>query len=352
MTISVVSVPANEITGTVVAVVLNFNGKGRLKKCLDSLLATNYKNLRVVIVDNGSSDGSADFVKAHYPCVKVIEHCKNHGFAKGYNIVMDHVGGDYVALINNDVAVDPNWLSELISVIKRNKGIAAVTPKMLFLENPVIINAAGGSCDMYGVGWNRGNGEADRGNFEKVEQVFYGNGGALLVDRKAWKDIGPFDERYFMYAEDLDWCWRARLKGYKIIYVPTSRVYHQWRGSREPQMTYMLERHWLSTFIKNCEIKTLVSLLPRLIGLKFLKTLWLVQRGKPAEKTAVAKALLWNLINFRVTWTKRSLVQASRKLSDADLRNLMHNKSLELSLWLGILNHPYLNETESSGLFS
>lgn len=342
MTISARSAPAKEITASVVALVLNFNGKKRLRKCLDSLLTTNYQNFRVVIVDNGSNDGSVDFVKANYPSIDVIVHSQNHGFAQGYNIAMDHVDGDYIALLNNDVVVEPNWLFELVLAMKRNNYIAAVTPKMLFLKDQAIINAAGGSCDIYGVGWNRGNGETERGHFEKVEQVFYGNGGALLINKKAWRDVGPFDERYFIYAEDLDWCWRARLKGYQIIYVPTSRVYHQWHGSRISRIVYLMERNWLSTLIKNCRIKTLVLLLPRLIGLKFLKMLYLVRYGKPAEKSAVAKAFLWNLVNFRVTWKKRLLVQASRKLSDADIRKFMHNKSLELSLWLGILDHPIL----------
>lgn len=220
------------------------------------------------------------------------------------------------------------------------KGVAAVNPKILFLGNEKVINAAGGNCDVYGVGWNRGNGEFDKGQYDVVEEVFYVNGTAMLTRKDVWKDVGSFDERYFLYGEDLDWCWRARLKGYKLLYVPSARIYHQWRGSRGPIIEY-LERHWLASFLKNYSLKTICILFPQYSVLKFLKAIWLMKNGSSfRERFAVFQAFLWNLINFKSNWLKHLLVQASRKVSDEEIQKCMYQGSFELSTWIGKIEHP------------
>lgn len=331
-------------SSSVSVVVLNFDGKTRLRRCLDSLIKTDYPNFQIVVVDNGSSDGSIDLVKEHYPGVKVIQHDKNYGFALGYNLALDFFDSQYVALVNNDIVVEPNWLIGLIAPFQNNKNVAATTPKMLFLDAPDVINAAGGSCDIFGVGLNRGNGEVDRGQYDTFEEVFYGNGGALVLSRKVWRDVGQFDERYFMYGEDLDWCWRARLKGYTVVYVPKSKVYHEWRGSHESRMAYVLERHWLSTMVKNYQLKTLISVFPKYIGLKILKAIWLLKNGNSNEKFAVLRAFVWNLRNLKTTWQKHVQIQASRKLLEDVILRRMVKQSFELSLWLGTLEHPILRK--------
>jgi GT2 family glycosyltransferase len=324
----------------VTLLVLNFNGKHYLKQCLDSLLATDYSNFEVVVVDNGSTDGSKEFIKSNYSSVKLIEHDRNYGYAFGYNLVMDKIGTEYIALINNDIIAEPNWLKQLMVYIE-DDDVAAVVPKMKFPDKKRI-NSAGGSCDIFGNGWNRGNGEIDRGQFNMVQEVFYGNGGALLIKKKVWREVGPFDERYFMYGEDLDWCWRARLKGYKIIYVPQAEIYHYWHGSGGV-IVNMLERHSLSTVIKNYSLKNLILIMFAYLKLKFLKSIWLIMHGKAEEKLAVLKGILWNLSNFRDTWRKRVEIQKLRRISDREIQKHMFNGSMELSLWLGKINHPVMN---------
>lgn len=320
--------------------ILNYNGKAHLKKCLESVFRMEYPNFEVKLVDNGSTDGSVEFVKKNYPQVKIVEHGVNRGFALGYNLVMDSVKSEFVALLNNDVLVEPEWLKKLIPYAKQEK-VAAVTSKMLFLSDNGRINAAGGSCDVYGVGWNRGNGEVDWGQYDKVEEVFYGSGGALLIKRKVWDEIGPFDERYFLYGEDLDWCWRARLKGYKILYVPHAKVYHYWRGSKAP-MERFLEKHWLATLLKNYSLKTLLKTLPKYLALKLLKFIWLLKNGGKNEEIAVIEALIWNLANLRDTWKKRVVIQSFRSVSDEEVQKCMYKGSLELLAGLGKFQHPFL----------
>jgi len=328
-------------TSPVTLLVLNFNGKAHLKKCLDSLLATNYSRFNVVVIDNGSTDGSAELLKSNYPNVKVIKHRQNYGYAIGYNFVIDTLKDEYIVLLNNDILVKPDWLKELMAYVK-NDGVAAVAPKMKFLHNKTLINAAGGSCDIYGVGFNRGNGEVDMKQYDVVQEVFYGNGGALLIKKRVWREIGSFDERYFMYGEDLDWCWRARLKGYKIIYVPHAKVYHRWRGSGGSMVT-LLEKHWLSTILKNYGLKTLIKIMPKYLALKALKTLWLITHVKSSERFAFIHAILWNLLNLRGTWRKRVQIQTSRRLPDAEIQKHMFKRSFELLLGLGKLKHPILD---------
>jgi GT2 family glycosyltransferase len=323
----------------VTLLVLNFNGKHYMKLCLDSLLATNYPHFEVVVVDNGSTDGSRDFIKSNYPKVKLIEHDRNYGYTLGYNLVIGKIQTEYIALINNDIVAETNWLKELMVHIKDDY-VAAVVPKMKFPDKKRI-NSAGGNCDIFGTGWNRGNGEIDRDQFNVVQEVFYGNGGALLIKKQVWREIGPFDERYFMYGEDLDWCWRARLKGHRIIYVPRAEVYHHWRGSGGA-IVNMLERHWLSTVLKNYSLKNLVRIMPRYLALKTLKMIWLIMYGKSDVKFVAIKGFLWNLINFRDTWKKRVQVQMSRKVSDVEICKHMFKRSFELLLGLKKIEHPIL----------
>ena len=331
----------------VTIVVLNYNGKNHIHKCLDSIFGMNYPRFKVVVVDNASNDGSLFSVKEKFPNARVIENCRNHGFAKAYNMVLEKIESDFIVLLNNDVQVEPQWLNELMPYICREDDVSAVTPKMLFMQNTSAINAAGGKCDIYGSGWNRGNGEKDSGQYEKVEEVFYANCGAVVIRKNAWKDVGSFDEQYFLYGEDLDWCWRARLKGYRIYYVPHSRIYHQWRASNGP-MIPLLERNWLTTTIKNYDSATLLKIAPKLVALKAAVGTWLLLKGRgPSEKLAVFDGFLWNLKHFRETWKKRLLVQASRKIDDKEIQKYMYNGSLELALRLGRIRHPITTNWKS-----
>lgn len=323
----------------VTLLVLNYNGKKYLPSCLESLFKTDYPKFEVIVVDNCSSDGSVEFIKKGYPNVKIIQNGENLGYACAINSAMEMIESEYVVFLNNDIVVEPDWLKQLILYVCM-KDVAAVNPKILFLGNEKVVNAAGGNCDVYGVGWNRGNGEFDKGQYERVEEVFYVNGAAMLTKKSVWKDVGAFDERYFLYGEDLDWCWRARLKGYKLLYVPSAKIYHQWRGSRGAIIEF-LEKHWIANFLKNYSLKTICVLFPRYLALKFLKALWLIKNGRGfKEKFAVSLALLWNLANFKDTWLKHLIVQASRKISDEEIQKCMYQGNFELSVWIGKIEHP------------
>jgi hypothetical protein len=325
---------------SVTLLILNFNGMRYIENCLNSVVKTDYPGLRVIVIDNGSQDESADFIRKNYEQVELIQNQNNYGFAKAYNLVLDSVESDYVAILNNDVEVEPYWLKQLVNHATKKGRVAAANPKMLFLYDRTRVNSAGGSCDAYGVGWNRGNGEIDNHQYDGVEEVFYSNGAAMLINKSVWSDIGSFDERYFMYGEDLDWCWRARLKGYKILYVPEARIYHRWKGSNGAMIQF-LERHQLATVIKNYSLKSLISIVPRWLALKVLKAMWLINHGTALdEKLAVFRAITWNLRCLRDTWERHLMAQFGREVSDKEVRRKMYHGSFELSLWSGKIRHP------------
>jgi GT2 family glycosyltransferase len=323
----------------VAILILNYNGRKYLKECIDSVLATTYPSFDVIIIDNASKDDSLEFVKKNYPKIKLIEYEENYGFALAYNKAINLADAPYLAILNNDTVVEPDWLNNLIPHMDNEK-VAALNPKILFLHDRNRINAAGGSCDIFGFGMNRGNGDPDCGQYDKSEEVFYVNGAALISKKAVWQDVGAFDERYFLYGEDLDWCWRARLRGYEVLYVPTAKVYHHWQGAGG-QMTLFLERHWLATILKNYSPKTLFSIFARYLGLKVLEHFWLLKNGRDlSEKAAVIEGLLWNLKNLKTTWEKHLQVQASRKISDREIQMHMYGGSFEVLLWLRKIKHP------------
>lgn len=325
--------------------ILNFNGKSLLKRCLDSVLKTDYPDFEVFVIDNGSTDGSAEFIRKGYPQVKLVETGSNMGVAAAYNRVIDGLSSEFVAVLNNDVEVDKDWLKKLMEVIDgEDDSVAAVTCKIRFLNNRDRINSAGGSCDTYGTGWNRGNGELDNGQYDRVDEPFYATGTAMVMRKSLWEKTGRFDGRYFMYGEDLDWSWRARLLGCRINYVPASIVYHKWQASRRiVPILYLLERNWLCTILKNYSLRTLLLLIPKYLMLKTLKAFWLLLRGERNEKLAIPRAIVWNLFNLRGTLKRRRVIQLIRKISDHEIQRKMFKGSFELSLWLGLMKHPILH---------
>lgn len=331
-----------DILPPVSVLVLNYNGLCYLENFMKSIMKTDYPNFKIVFVDNGSTDGSLEFIRKNYPDVQIIAFDNNYGFAEAYNRSIEMVDSDILLLINNDIEVDKNWLRELVSHIS-DDGVASIAPKIKFIENKEVINSAGGNCDIYGVAWNRGNGEKDLGQYDRPDEVFYVNGAVLIFKKSVWKDVGPFDSRYFMYAEEVDWCWRARLKGYKVIYVPNSIVFHKWQGSsKKTPFVYLMERNWLCNMLKNYEAKTLIQIIPIYAFLKMLKSVWLAFKGKTNERFVIPKAVLWNLKNLKGTLQRRKQIQATRKIPDKQLKKFMQKTSYEISLLLGRSKHPIL----------
>lgn len=214
-------------------VILNWNGQKHLEKFLPSVIATSYKNMEVVVADNGSTDNSVFFLEKNYPQVKLILFKENFGFAKGYNKVLEKVDTDYFVLLNSDVEVKPDWLDPAIDLLESDKLNAACQPKLLSYNNKQFFEYAGGAggwLDSFGYPFAKGRifdvCEEDHGQYEKSEQIFWVSGAAMVIRSSVFKEMKGFDEYFFAHQEEIDLCWRMQLAGYKLFSCPSSVVYH------------------------------------------------------------------------------------------------------------------------------
>jgi len=250
-------------------IVVNYNGKVFLKKCLSSLSSQSYPDIEIIFVDNGSSDGSANYVRKEFPFVKILEIKKNLGFAKGNNTGIKEARGELIATLNNDTEVTSRWLEELVRAMKTDPGIGMCASKMLFMDRTDMIQSTGLTVSRSGVCWDRGIYETDNGQYGSVEEIFGPCAGAALYRKRMLEEIGLFDEDFHAYLEDTDLAFRGRLSGWKCMYVPKAVVYHYHGGTAGFETDYTIyyaNRNILWNTIKNFPLGVLISCLPWIIG--------------------------------------------------------------------------------------
>ncbi|HEX4212402.1 MAG TPA: glycosyltransferase family 2 protein [Candidatus Dormibacteraeota bacterium] len=236
-------------------VIVNYNGLHYLDACLGAVLAQELEGgFEVVIVDNGSVDGSVAHLREAWPAVRVVEAGENLGFAAGNNLGMRESRGRHLVLLNNDTRVRAGWLRALVAAAEGEDGVGAVTSKLIFLDRPQIIQNAGGVVLSDGSGGDRGTGEKDSGQFGRREEVFNMCGAAVLLTRAMLDEVGDFDEEFFMYYEDTDLSWRMRMRGWRVLYEPEAVVEHVHSGSSvewSPFFTFHVDRNRLFMLIKD-----------------------------------------------------------------------------------------------------
>ncbi|MCJ7668226.1 MAG: glycosyltransferase family 2 protein [Anaerolineae bacterium] len=311
------------MAGMVSIIIVNWNGKHHLQRCLSAVLAQTYSNFEVILVDNGSTDGSAEFVSQQFPQVRLIRNAENLGFAKGNNIAFEFAQGDYIATLNNDTQADPHWLSELMKGIEGHPRVGMCASKMLFYHHPHIINSTGINLDRAGIAWDRRGGEEDQEGQEELEEVFGPCAGAALYKRQMLEEIGFFDEDFFAYLEDVDLAWRARLMGWRSLYVPTARVYHLYSATgREgsPYKNYLLGRNKIWTVLKNYPAPEISIFLPVILFYDCASVLYalLARRDANALKGRIAG---WR--ELPKVLAKRKEVQGKRSISFSALAGVM-----------------------------
>lgn len=241
---------------SVYCIVLNWNGKHFLKSCLDSLLRSNYKNVKFILVDNGSTDGSQAFIKKNYPNVKLIENKENLGWAEANNKGVDFAlknNADCVFILNNDLIVERNCLDILVAELFANPKISIVGPKIYLSKKgkkTKTISFAGGnftSNRYFGV--HRGINKLDKGQFEKKIATEFITGAAIMIKSNIIRQIGGFDKRFFIYYEEADFCKRVTVRKSKILFVPKAIAYHEFSGTikiNSPLQNYYTTRnHYL-----------------------------------------------------------------------------------------------------------
>ena len=313
-----------------VVIIPNWNGKHLLQTCLKSLKRQSYKNFKTIVVDNGSTDGSKDFIKKEFPEVILIELDKNYGFAKAVNTGIKNSRERYIILINNDTEVDKNCISHLVSSARKQKKVGFVTAKILQFYKRNIIDSAGDYIDTVGHANNLGFGEADGPMYKKPGYVFLVSGGGSLFKRQVFEKVGLFDEDFFAYMEDVDLCLRAQLEGFKGWFEPMAIIYHIHKAtsSKDPEfLEYLQFRNMTQTIIKNFPLRLLLRnfnffliILVNLNTIRFLASQGLILQALKAE--------FYTILNLPKLLTKRWKIQSKKKVSDEYIIENIRDKKI------------------------
>ena len=242
-------------------VILNWNGAHHLRHFLPSVMATTPAEVEIVVADNGSTDDSLTLLRSDFPAIRVLEFEQNYGYAEGYNRTLTMLEADYFVLLNSDVETTPGWIEPLLETLQENASIAAVSPKILSFSDKTSFEyagAAGGYIDRLGYPFCRGRMlstiEKDQGQYDDARRVFWTSGACMMVSAGAFREVGGFDGEFFAHMEEIDFCWRAQLFNYTVMYVPSSRVYHLGGGTlpnNTPRKLYLNYRNNLAMLYKN-----------------------------------------------------------------------------------------------------
>ncbi len=311
----------------VAVVVLNYNGRGLLDRCLGSL-GQLHTPARLVVADNGSSDGSLQYVRERYPAVETIDLGGNWGFAAGYNAALKAVDAQWFVLLNNDAALEPDWVEQLLSWAASRPKAAILGGKLLFeAQSPgkrAIVQCAGASFTDAGTAFEIGWGTEDRGQYDQPRLVGAIPGAALLIRRQVFQDLGGFDASYVAYLEDVDLCWRAWLSGYEVHYVPRAVAYHRFGasggGRSAPYRIRLMQRNRLANMVKNLERGSFVRGLAVSLGYDTYRVLEYLRGGQLSAVRALASGTAAFGREWRLATALREHIQRTRVLSDRELR--------------------------------
>ncbi|MEM3449514.1 MAG: glycosyltransferase family 2 protein [Thermoproteota archaeon] len=317
-------------------VILNYNGMRFLETCLNSLLNSTYKNFEIVIVDNGSKDGSVEYLKKNFSNnerIKIIQLGKNYGFAEGNNIGYryTHPNSKFIFFLNNDTEVEEDCLDKIIKKIVRDPSIGAAQPKIRSMREREKIDAVGGVVDYYGRTWHRGSGEYDKGQYDSVSETFYAQGAAIVVRRNVINEIGLFEPAYFIYYEETDLCWRIWLAGYRVVVIPEAVVYHYGGGTTISPTTYRekyfkvfnLRKNHIATMLKNYSLINIFKYVMPFIIRAVIIAFWWSLSGEKAKAMAYYHALWWVFSNTDLIVRRRMFIQKTRKIKDNELMKIM-----------------------------
>ena len=325
------------MTPLVSVVVLNHNGLRYLDDCLGSLDAQTYHPLEIILIDNGSTDDSANVVRRRHPGVRLFCLPENVGFAAGNNRGFQLAGGAYLANLNNDAIAAPDWVAKLVEAAEANPDYGMFGCRILLHEFPDRIDKAGHLMYWDGQNKGRGSGEPDGQQFSQATEIFFPDGCAALYRRSLVEDIGGFDENFFAYGDDADLGIRARLRGWKAYYVPDAKVWHHHSGTAglfSPQKIFWVERNRFWLTIKSFP-PGLLMLSPLFTANRFFWNLVYALAGKGAAGNFARRHSLWRLgktilraywdglRRLAPMWRQRRRIRRSRRLSDREFLALM-----------------------------
>ncbi len=300
------------------AIVINYNGRRFLDELLAGLLGQTHPPFETLLYDNASTDGSAQYVRDNFHRVRVVETGENLGFSRAANRAARQARGEFLALLNPDIKLEADWLAQLVEAARADPEVAAVACKLRLYHKPDLLNGVGGAMNRLGYTWDIGMFETDRGQYDAPREVLFASAGAALFRRSAWLEAGGFDERFFMYHEDVDLGWRLWLRGFRVVTAPAAVAFHHFGGSTGAEQGFgwrevMGERHNMRALLKNYEPANALRALMELLSL----------RQPPRRKLAQMKNFAWNLLLLPDTLRQRWRIQSGRRRSDSELKRLI-----------------------------
>ena len=310
--------------GRVSAIIVTRNNRGDIGCSLASLCASCYPLHEVIVLDHASSDGTADYVRREHRDVVLLDFLDNPGFGEGNNRGVRVATGDYLLLLNPDATIDAEALGTLVQALDSNPHAGIAVPKVLVASEPEIINSAGLLVNQIGYGWDRGYLEWDHGQHDSPGPVLAGSGCALLVRTEMFKALGGFDASYFLYYEDLDFCWRSWLAGHAVLYVPKAVVRHAMKISSRPAFynEYLDHRNRFRALAKTLSAGSLVRRIPQLAAFE-AGSVWVLARSARWDLVRLrTQAWTWHLGQLPDTLRGRRAVQRSRAIADDAIASL------------------------------
>jgi hypothetical protein len=305
----------------IAVVILNWNGVTLLEQFLPSILQFS-SQATIYVADNASTDNSIAFVMANFPTVKIVKNDSNYGFAKGYNEALKHIDAEIYALVNSDIEVTENWLLPIISTFEKEQQTAIIQPKILDFKNKNYFEyagAAGGFIDKYGYPYCRGRIfdtlEKDKGQYDNDCSIFWASGACFFIRSSAYKELKGFDDDFFAHQEEIDLCWRAFNKGYKIKYNYKSVVYHVGGATLQqgnPKKTFLNFRNSLLMLTKNLPKEKLYYVLLFRMLLDGIAAIQFIFKGKFSHFLAILKAHGSFYSLFSNTYKKRGTSQLKK----------------------------------------
>jgi GT2 family glycosyltransferase len=311
-------------------IIVTYNGKPYLARCLQAVRANCYPNYEVIVADNGSTDGTTEYLaqlRREWPALSVVCLGYNAGPSLARNRAAARARGKYLAFLDNDTQPAPDWLQVPVELMEADASIGACQCKLLLLCEPHRIDYAGDYLSPLGFLIQRVPGGAeDTGAFDQHEEIFSAKSAAMVMRRSVFEQAGGFDPDYFIYVEETDLAWRVWLQGYRIIFVPESRVLHEFGTSSiilGTQQNYLVKFHgcknYISTLVKNLEFRSLLWMLPVHVALWCAIAGWFVLKCSFTDACYIVQGIGWTVLHTPQLWQKRLAVQSSRRISDAVL---------------------------------
>lgn len=290
-----------------------------LDKCLLGLYSQSFKEFEIILVTNGLKKSQVNEIRNRHLKVKIIENEENNGCAGGRNQGIKESHGKYIVTLDDDMVPDNKWLDELMKWISVDERTGMLASKVLFSSDPDIIDCAGVEISKDGNVYGRKGLTRDDGGLEQIEEVFCPSGGAAFYKREIFEEVGLFDEDFFIYYEEVDLAFRARLVGWRCLYIPQAVLFHHhaWSlGHESSSKIFLLERNKILTILKNWQLRHMIYYAPLIAAYDILADAYYLLKKKDLSRL---KAKVSALKQLPRVLKERSKIQSNRKISYAEM---------------------------------